>query len=240
MVLRLGRRFDDHERLRHRDTLAPRPRRRGPGTGRLSTLSALDRYRLATCRLPCTRSPGRSAGRSCAASTGSAPPASRTCPREAPSSPPTTPRTSIPGRSDSRSGPRQAALLHGQGGAVQSRPQADSSSAAGRFPVRRGENDMQAVETAVRLCREGKIVAMFPEGTRQQKGLRKKFDARPRSGSARIALAAGRAPRPGCDQGHRPAAQALRGSRSRTGRRSRSTTWMAGHRGTPRTWPRSG
>lgn len=61
----------------------------------------------------------------------------------------------------------------------------------GAFPVRRGENDMQAVETAVRLCREGRIVAMFPEGTRQQKGLRKKFDARPRSGSARIALAAG-------------------------------------------------
>jgi 1-acyl-sn-glycerol-3-phosphate acyltransferase len=61
----------------------------------------------------------------------------------------------------------------------------------GAFPVRRGENDVQAVETAVRLCREGKIVAMFPEGTRQQKGLRKKFDARPRSGSARIALAAG-------------------------------------------------
>lgn len=61
----------------------------------------------------------------------------------------------------------------------------------GAFPVRRGESDVQAVETAVRLCREGKIVAMFPEGTRQQKGLRKKFDARPRSGSARIALAAG-------------------------------------------------
>jgi 1-acyl-sn-glycerol-3-phosphate acyltransferase len=61
----------------------------------------------------------------------------------------------------------------------------------GAFPVRRGESDVQAVETAVRLCREGKIVAMFPEGTRQQKGLRKKFAARPRSGSARIALAAG-------------------------------------------------
>jgi 1-acyl-sn-glycerol-3-phosphate acyltransferase len=61
----------------------------------------------------------------------------------------------------------------------------------GAFPVRRGESDVQAVETAVRLCREGKIVAMFPEGTRHQKGLRKRFEARPRSGSARIALAAG-------------------------------------------------
>jgi 1-acyl-sn-glycerol-3-phosphate acyltransferase len=61
---------------------------------------------------------------------------------------------------------------------------------AGAFPVRRGEHDLQAIETAVRLCREGKLVAMFPEGTRRAKGLRKKFSARPRGGSARIALAA--------------------------------------------------
>jgi 1-acyl-sn-glycerol-3-phosphate acyltransferase len=61
----------------------------------------------------------------------------------------------------------------------------------GTFPVRRGESDVQAVETAVRLCREGKIVAMFPEGTRKTKGLVKKFEHRPRTGSARIALAAG-------------------------------------------------
>jgi 1-acyl-sn-glycerol-3-phosphate acyltransferase len=32
---------------------------------------------------------------------------------------------------------------------------------------------------------------MFPEGTRRSKGMRKKFSARPRGGSARIALAAG-------------------------------------------------
>jgi 1-acyl-sn-glycerol-3-phosphate acyltransferase len=61
----------------------------------------------------------------------------------------------------------------------------------GAFPVRRGEGDVQAIETAVRLCREGKIVAMFPEGTRREKGLRKRFAARPRNGAARIALAAG-------------------------------------------------
>jgi 1-acyl-sn-glycerol-3-phosphate acyltransferase len=61
----------------------------------------------------------------------------------------------------------------------------------GAFPVRRGEQDIRAVETAVRLCQEGHIVAMFPEGTRRAKGLRKKFEARPRTGSARIALAAG-------------------------------------------------
>ncbi len=62
--------------------------------------------------------------------------------------------------------------------------------AGGAFPVRRGEQDVQAVETAVRLCKEGKVVAMFPEGTRRSKGLIKKFEHRPRTGSARIALAA--------------------------------------------------
>src|SRR5205807_7786134 len=43
---------------------------------------------------------------------------------------------------------------------------------AGAFPVRRGEGDTEAIETAVRTCKEGGIVAMFPEGTRQGKGLR--------------------------------------------------------------------
>ena len=62
--------------------------------------------------------------------------------------------------------------------------------AAGAFPVRRGEADVEAIETAVRICKEGGIVAMFPEGTRQWKGLRKKFEHKPRTGSARIALAA--------------------------------------------------
>ncbi len=63
--------------------------------------------------------------------------------------------------------------------------------AAGAFPVRRGEADAQAIETAERICRGGGIVAMFPEGTRRAKGLRKRFEHRPRTGSARIALTAG-------------------------------------------------
>ena len=63
--------------------------------------------------------------------------------------------------------------------------------AGGAFPVRRGEADAEAIETAVRLCREGKIVAMFPEGTRKAKGIVKKFEHRPRTGSARIAHEAG-------------------------------------------------
>jgi 1-acyl-sn-glycerol-3-phosphate acyltransferase len=62
---------------------------------------------------------------------------------------------------------------------------------AGAFPVRRGERDTESIETAVRLCREGEIVVMFPEGTRRAKGLRKKHEARPRTGAARIALEAG-------------------------------------------------
>jgi 1-acyl-sn-glycerol-3-phosphate acyltransferase len=63
--------------------------------------------------------------------------------------------------------------------------------AAGSFPVRRGEGDMEAIETAIRLCREGRAMGMFPEGTRRTKGLRKKHQPRPHTGSARIALAAG-------------------------------------------------
>ncbi|HKP17769.1 MAG TPA: lysophospholipid acyltransferase family protein [Gaiellaceae bacterium] len=61
---------------------------------------------------------------------------------------------------------------------------------AGAFPIRRGQGDIESIETAARICREGGIVAMFPEGTRREKGLRKKFEPRPRTGSARIALAA--------------------------------------------------
>jgi 1-acyl-sn-glycerol-3-phosphate acyltransferase len=59
---------------------------------------------------------------------------------------------------------------------------------AGAFPVRRGQRDAQAIETAVELVRAGHPVAMFPEGTRRTKGLVKKFEARPRTGAARIAL----------------------------------------------------
>jgi 1-acyl-sn-glycerol-3-phosphate acyltransferase len=61
----------------------------------------------------------------------------------------------------------------------------------GAFPVRRGQHDVEAIEKAVELALEGNAVTMFPEGTRRRKGLRKKFEARPRTGAARIALEAG-------------------------------------------------
>ena len=64
-------------------------------------------------------------------------------------------------------------------------------NSAGAFKVRRGRADVEAIETAVRLAREGNVVVMFPEGTRRRKGLVKKHHARPRSGAARIALMAG-------------------------------------------------
>ena len=64
-------------------------------------------------------------------------------------------------------------------------------SAGGGFPVRRGERDAEAIRTAVELARAGHIVAMFPQGTRQRKGLVKKYQPRPHTGAARIALDAG-------------------------------------------------
>ena len=64
-------------------------------------------------------------------------------------------------------------------------------TSAGAFKVRRGQNDSDAMETAMQLARSGEIVVMFPEGTRRKKGMRKKYEARPHTGAARIALGAG-------------------------------------------------
>jgi 1-acyl-sn-glycerol-3-phosphate acyltransferase len=64
-------------------------------------------------------------------------------------------------------------------------------SGAGAFKVNRGRSDREAIETAVRLAQEGNVIAMFPEGTRRKKGLRKKYEAQAHTGAARIALEAG-------------------------------------------------
>jgi 1-acyl-sn-glycerol-3-phosphate acyltransferase len=61
---------------------------------------------------------------------------------------------------------------------------------AGAFKVRRGLGDLEAIETAVQLAREGHAVAMYPEGTRRRKGLVKRHQAKAHSGAARIALEA--------------------------------------------------
>src|SRR6266566_2258423 len=51
--------------------------------------------------------------------------------------------------------------------------------AAGAFKVHRDRADVEAIETAVRLAREGNVVVVFPEGTRRRKGLVKRHQARP-------------------------------------------------------------
>ena len=61
---------------------------------------------------------------------------------------------------------------------------------AGAFKVRRGERDAEAMRTAEQLARDGHVIAMFPEGTRRKKGLRKKWKPEAHTGAARIALAA--------------------------------------------------
>jgi 1-acyl-sn-glycerol-3-phosphate acyltransferase len=61
----------------------------------------------------------------------------------------------------------------------------------GAFPVRRGTNDREAIERAITLARGGDVVVMFPEGTRRNKGLRKKFRPQAHTGAARIAIVAG-------------------------------------------------
>jgi 1-acyl-sn-glycerol-3-phosphate acyltransferase len=50
-------------------------------------------------------------------------------------------------------------------------PMAQIANGAGAFKVNRGQADREAIETAVRLAREGNVIAMFPEGTRRKKGV---------------------------------------------------------------------
>jgi len=61
----------------------------------------------------------------------------------------------------------------------------------GAFPVRRGQGDEGAIETVVERVRVGEVVVIFPEGTRKEKGLVKRYESRPRTGAARVALRAG-------------------------------------------------
>lgn len=61
-------------------------------------------------------------------------------------------------------------------------------TALGAFPVNRGAHDREAISTAVRVLKEGGVLAMFPEGKRQKaEGELQRFQ----SGAARIALKTG-------------------------------------------------
>jgi 1-acyl-sn-glycerol-3-phosphate acyltransferase len=63
---------------------------------------------------------------------------------------------------------------------------------AGAFPVRRGMGDEEAMQRAVELANAGGVVAIFPEGTRRNKGRKAgSRRSRPGSGAARVALIAG-------------------------------------------------
>jgi 1-acyl-sn-glycerol-3-phosphate acyltransferase len=59
-------------------------------------------------------------------------------------------------------------------------------NAVGTFPIQRGKGDVSAINTAVEVVRSGKIVGMFPEGTRSRTGQL----MRGKSGAARIAMLA--------------------------------------------------
>lgn len=58
---------------------------------------------------------------------------------------------------------------------------------SGAFPVRRDRSDRSAIRTALRLLGEGKVVGVFPEGTRSRTGELLK----PHAGAAMLALKAG-------------------------------------------------
>jgi len=70
-------------------------------------------------------------------------------------------------------------------------PLGPAIAAGGAFKVHRGRADQDAIDTAVQLAREGHVIAMFPEGTRRKKGMRKKFQPHAHTGAARIAIEAG-------------------------------------------------
>ena len=57
----------------------------------------------------------------------------------------------------------------------------------GAFPVRRGDSDEEAMETARQLLERGEAVTVFPEGTRIRRGSLE----RPRRGAGRLALETG-------------------------------------------------
>jgi len=46
----------------------------------------------------------------------------------------------------------------------------------GVFPVARGEGDMKALRTSLRLLKEGAVILLFPEGTRSQDGRLQKLE----------------------------------------------------------------
>lgn len=59
--------------------------------------------------------------------------------------------------------------------------------AVGTFPIKRGQQDGGAIRASVELVESGKVLGMFPEGTRSRDGIL----GEGKSGAARIAIEAG-------------------------------------------------
>jgi 1-acyl-sn-glycerol-3-phosphate acyltransferase len=77
-----------------------------------------------------------------------------------------------------------AGALHGEGRALR---RAGIFLRLGAFPVRRGESDAEALDTARAILARGDALALFPEGTRvREEGL-----GTPKRGAARLAIEAG-------------------------------------------------
>ncbi|MDI3256224.1 MAG: lysophospholipid acyltransferase family protein [Kyrpidia sp.] len=71
----------------------------------------------------------------------------------------------------------------------------------GAFPVRRGAADRAALRTAVQLARGGRVVGLFPEGTRRRRGK----VGRPMPGAGMVAVRSGAPVIPvHIDAGYRP------------------------------------
>ena len=114
----------------------------------------------------------------------------RICRRRADmSSPPATRRTSTRGRSDWQSGHIASCASWPNRSCSGSRSGSHPGVRRLQGPSRAGR--LRAIETAVSLAREGHVIAMFPEGTRRKKGIRKRWQAQAHTGAARIALEAG-------------------------------------------------
>ena len=123
--------------------------------------------------------------------------------RAATSSRPTTCRTSIRGRSGCRCS-RVATSASWPSRSSSGSRSGRSSAACGALPgPARPAGSGGDRHGASRLCREGHVVVMFPEGTRREKGLRKRHEARWRTGRGADRARGRRAPRsrrrsPGC------------------------------------------